>query len=129
MHSIGGLFAIGFVASLVLGAGTMYLFLSKQIGIRQLIYWEGLSVGLLILSVFPGITDWLASLMGVGVRGLFVLTLGLLGAYTLSYNLLFRQYRIEKRIWELSQEIALLRYELEYGSEVQNERSDDNNGL
>jgi len=129
MPFAGGLFAVGFVASLMLGGLTLYLFLSRRISIRQFVFWEGLLLGLLILAVFPGLIDWLASLINVGVRGLFVLAMGLLGVYIIVYNLSVRQHKHEKQVQHLSQEVALLRYQLEYRSEVQDESSGNNNDL
>ncbi len=111
----GGLFVLGFFVALILSGVTLYLFIAERMTVRQFAFWELISVGIIIFTVFPGVLEWVASLVGVTQRGIFVLTMGILGAYVLLYSLTVFQRKSEREIRRLNQEIALLRYEVEYG--------------
>jgi hypothetical protein len=113
----GGLFLIGFVLAIVLAIFTLVAFLKGRLGIRSFALWILLSLVLAGLSLFPQLIDWLAFLISVRVRGLFVLTIGLLVAYILVYASYLSQRTTEKTVQRLSQEVSLLRYRLEYNDD------------
>jgi hypothetical protein len=113
----GGLFLIGFVLAIVLAIFTLVAFLRGRLGIRSFVFWILLSLVLAGLSLFPQLIDWLAFLISVRVRGLFVLTIGLLVAYILVYASYLSQRTTEKTVQRLSQEVSLLRYRLEYNDD------------
>jgi hypothetical protein len=113
----GGLFLIGFVLAIVLAIFTLVAFLRGRLGIRSFVFWILLSLVLASLSLFPQLIDWLAFLISVRVRGLFVLTIGLLVAYILVYASYLSQRTTEKTVQRLSQEVSLLRYRLEYNDD------------
>jgi hypothetical protein len=122
MTFAGGLFVVGFVAALVLAGLTLYLFLSERMTVRQFAFWEAVSVAIVVFTIFPGVLEWTAGLVGVTQRGIFVVTMGVLGAYVLIYSLTVYQRKTEKEIRKLNQEIALLRYQVEYGSDSDDDR-------
>jgi hypothetical protein len=112
----GGLFLVGFVLSVLLATFALLAFLKERLGIRSFVFWMLLSLGLAVLSLFPGLVDSLARLFSVRARGLFVLTVGLLLAYVLIFTSYASQRSTEKTVQRLSQEVSLLRYRLEYGT-------------
>lgn len=121
----GGLFFVGFVLSIALVIFTLFAFLKGRLGIRSFVFWVLLSLGLAVLSLFPEFIDWFALLISVRVRGLFVLTIGLLVAYILIYASYLSQRAMERTVQRLSQEVSLLRYRLEYNV---SEGADANSG-
>lgn len=110
----GGLFFIGLILSVILTILTFLAFWKGRLGIRSFVLWILLSLGLAVFSLFPDLIDLLARLLSVQVRGLFVLTTGLLIAYALIYASYVSQRTIEKTVQRLNQEISLLHYRLEY---------------
>jgi hypothetical protein len=125
----GSLYAVGFVVALGVAGLTLFLFLRERVTVRQLVFWETVSLGVAVLAAFPGLIEWLAGLIGVTQRGIFVLTMGVLGAYALVYYLSVYQRRNEKEIRRLNQEMALLRYQMEYGiGEPRDESRGDDSG-
>jgi hypothetical protein len=113
----GGLFIVGFVVAFAFAGLIFFLFASERVTIKQFIFWELVALGLLVASVFPALTDWAAGLLGITARGIFVLSLAVLGAYVFTFSLSISQRINDKTIRLLIQEIALLRYQLEYGSD------------
>ena len=112
----GGLFIVGFVTALALGAVTVLLFSMGRIGVRQFVFWESMLTGLLIFALAPGAIDFLAGLIGVEARGLFVLAMGLLVVYMVVYSLTVQQRDTDRQVRVLAQELALLRFQQEYYS-------------
>lgn len=110
----GGLFLVGFVVAFVFATLIFYLFATERVTVKQLLFWEFMAAALLAASIFPPLTDWAAGLLGISARGIFVLSMGVLGAYVFTFSLSLSQRNNDRRIRSLVQEIALLRYQLEY---------------
>lgn len=119
---MAGLPFLGLVTAVVLILLTIYLFLKGTVGFRTFLLLEAVLALFILAIVFPQSIDFLMSLLDVGVRGLFVLTVGVLGAYLLLYGLYTAQARQEKMLIESIQEISLLRYRIEFGDAM-----DENN--
>jgi len=111
----GGLFLAGFVLSIILAIFASLAFLRERLGVRSFVFWMLFSVGLAVLSLSPGLVDYLARFVSVQARGLFVLTVGLLLTYVLIFASNASQRNTERIVERLSQEVSLLRYRLEYG--------------
>ena len=79
--------------------------------------------------VFPQLIDFLMGFLKVGVRALFVLTVGVLGAYLLIYGLYVAQIRQEKMMIKLIQEVALLRYQIEHRGAGRKDNEPDVRGI
>ena len=116
MDFAGGLFAVGFITAVAFALLTLYLFIKERMTIQQFLLWECVSVIVLISSLFPRVLEWTAGLIGITQRGIFVLAIGILGAYILIYTLGVYQRRNDQMIRRLNQEIALLRYQIEHSS-------------
>ena len=116
MDFAGGLFAVGFITAVVFALLTLYLFIKERMTVQQFLLWECVSVIVLISSLFPRVLEWAAGLIGITQRGIFVLAIGILGAYILIYTLGVYQRRNDQMVRRLNQEIALLRYQIEHSS-------------
>jgi hypothetical protein len=112
---MAGLPFLGLVVAIILVLLTVYLFLQHTFGFRVFLLLEAALAIFITVIVFPQLIDFLMGFLKVGVRGLFVLTVGVLGAYLLIYGLYVAQTRQERMIIRLIQEVALLRYQVEHG--------------
>jgi hypothetical protein len=99
-----------FVAALF---GIVQLVRHRQLKEKYAILWIVLSLGTIVLLVFPGILFWASDLVGVQVPAnlLFSITLALLAA--VSVHLSWEASRSEERIRRLAEEVALLRLRLD----------------
>jgi hypothetical protein len=109
----GSLFFIGLIVAVVLVVSACVSFYRDAISVRAFIFWTlfGLSIG--SVSVFPGIIDRVAALLGVEARGLLVVTLGLAAALLMLHNNALAIRRLDATSGKLAQEISLLRYQLD----------------
>lgn len=115
MMPVPGLPFLGLVVGVSLALLTAYLFWRRTFSFRVFLLLE-VALAIFVAAIFfPQLTDFLMSRLRVGVRGLFVLTVGVLGTYLLLYGLYIAHIRQEKMIIKLIQEVALLRYQIEYG--------------
>jgi hypothetical protein len=122
---MAGLPLIGLVVAIILVLLTAYLFLRHTFSFRVLLLLEAVLTVFITVVVFPQSIDYLMAFFQVGVRGLFVLTVGVLGAYLLIYGLYIMHTKQERMIVKLIQEIALLRYQIEcQGSERETDTPD-----
>lgn len=110
----GSLFLVGFILAIAIFVASMFALGKGRLGIRGFVLWFFWSASLAIFSFFPGLIDFVAHLLSVQVRGLFVMTIGLVGAYILVYSLYISQRSTERTVQRFCQEISLLRYKLEY---------------
>lgn len=86
---------------------------NKKIDLRYALSWLCLGILLLILDIFPQIVFWLASLMGVEVPSNMVFFMCTILAIVLIYVLTVSVSRLSNKTKRLTQEVALLREEME----------------
>jgi hypothetical protein len=81
----------------------------KKITIIELFFWLGIWGGLIVVVFFPGLTSYIAELVGIG-RGIDVIIYTSIG---LLFYMIFRLYvkleDSEKEITRLVREIALMK--------------------
>ena len=120
----GGLFLIGLTLALLLVLASIVAFRRGIMGIRALALWLVLAIGLAAFSLFPQLIDGLAALFTVRARGFFVLTVGLLVALVMIYGNYLAWKRLDRTVQQVSQDLAILRYEHEYGDTRSDHESD-----
>jgi hypothetical protein len=114
---MAGLPFLGLVVAITLALVTAYMFLRRTFSFRVFLLLEAILAIFITAVVFPQSIDFLMGFFRVGVRSLFILTVGVLGAYLLIYGLYVAQTRQEKMMIKLIQEVALLRYQIEHRGE------------
>ncbi len=85
----------------------------KKIDLRYALPWLCLCVGMLILDFFPGITSWLAELMGVSLPINMMFFLGFCFCLLIIFMITMSLSRMGRKQKQLAQEMALLRRRLE----------------
>lgn len=85
----------------------------KKIDLRYTLSWMCLGVVLLLLDIFPGIMEWLADLIGIKTPSNMVFFFGFILIVILVYSLTTSVSRLSDKSKKLTQEVALLREELE----------------
>ena len=85
----------------------------KKIDLRYALSWICLAVLLLILDIFPHIMEKLAELIGIKTPSNMVFFLGFILLVIVIYSLTASVSRLSNKTKRLTQELALLREELE----------------
>lgn len=85
----------------------------KKIDLRYSLSWMCLAVLLLILDIFPNIMEKLAELIGIKTPSNMVFFLGFILLVIVIYSLTASVSRLSNKTKRLTQELALLREELE----------------
>ena len=85
----------------------------KNIDLRYALPWLCLCVGMLILDFFPGITSWLAELMGISLPINMMFFLGFCFCLLIIFTITMSLSRMVRKQKQLAQELALLRREVE----------------
>ena len=81
----------------------------RKIDLRYALPWLCLCVGMLILDFFPGITSWLAELMGVSLPINMMFFLGFCFCLLIIFMITMSLSRMGRKQKQLAQEMALLR--------------------
>ena len=84
-----------------------------KIDLRYAMPWLCLCVGMLILDFVPGITSWLAELMGVSLPINMMFFLGFCFCLLIIFMITMSLSRMGRKQKQLAQEMALLRRRLE----------------
>ena len=85
----------------------------KTIDLRYALSWMCLAVVILILDIFPEIVFGIASLMGINVPSNMIFFVGFLLLIVMIYSLTVMVSRLSAKTKRLTQELALLREEME----------------
>ncbi len=85
----------------------------RKIDLRYALPWLCLCAGMLILDFFPGITSWLAELMGVSLPINMMFFLGFCFCLLIIFMITMSLSRMGRKQKQLAQEMALLRRRLE----------------
>lgn len=85
----------------------------KKIDLRYALSWICLAIVLLLLDIFPGIMEWMAELIGIKTPSNMVFFFGFLLLVIIIYSLTASVSRLSNKTKQLTQELALLREEME----------------
>lgn len=79
----------------------------KALELKYALIWMGVGIAVLILDIFPGIMEWLASLLGIKLPANMLFFFGFCFALIIIFSLTIVVSRMSVRISELAQELAL----------------------
>ena len=85
----------------------------KKIDLRYALSWMCLAIVLLILDIFPQIMEWAADVIGIETPSNMLFFFGFLLLVIIIYSLTASVSRLSNKTKRLTQELALLREELE----------------
>ena len=96
----------------------MFLFIAnmvrkKKIDLRYALSWLCLAVIILVLDIFPKIVFSFAGLIGISVPSNMVFFVGFIFVVVLIYSLTVSVSHLSVKVKRLTQELALLREEME----------------
>ncbi len=100
------------LTSLVLLAVIVYLIRKRKLREEYSLLWMGVGIAVLVLSLWYGLLKWLTSLIGAvdPTSTLFIFSFLFLLIMSLHFSII--NSKMKDQIKDLTQEIALLRYEL-----------------
>ncbi|MPV87668.1 DUF2304 domain-containing protein [Georgenia ruanii] len=107
----GYVFAICFAVLTVLVIFS--LLRSRHMREKYATAWMLVAVAVLVVAVFPGILDWLAALFGIKTPINLVFFVASLALLLISVQYSVELSRLEERSRKLSEEVAILRAEVE----------------
>ncbi len=81
----------------------------EKLDLKYALPWMTLLVGLLIIDMFPGITEWLAGVMGITLPINMLMLLGLAFSVTIIFFLTSMMSKEIDKQKQLAQELGLLR--------------------
>lgn len=81
----------------------------EKLDLKYALPWMTLLVGLLIIDMFPGITEWLAGVMGITLPINMLMLLGLAFSVTIIFFLTAMMSKEIDKQKQLTQELGLLR--------------------
>jgi hypothetical protein len=84
----------------------------KNLELQYTISWLFLLFVILLVSIFPGILNWLSSVMGIELPINMVFFLGFIFTLIIIYRLTSAVSKMSREITSLTQKIALLEKEL-----------------
>jgi len=115
LYQIIGMF-VGLIAIIL----AILRFREGKMTVGMLILWILIWIGVIYVSLYPGSTNLISAIVGIG-RGLdVVIILGLFGCYYLIFKLYTMIENMEKEITHLVSEIALLREEIGEKKDIEN---------
>ncbi|MFO8056164.1 MAG: DUF2304 domain-containing protein [bacterium] len=110
--------------SLVLLAVIVYLIRKRKLREEYALLWIAVGAVILVLSVWYSLLEWLTALIGAvdPTSTLFIFSLLFLLIMSLHFSII--NSRMKDQIKDLTQEIALLRYESSSSQKQQKEKND-----
>lgn len=104
---------LGIVFALAVLAVIFWLLLTRRLREKYAVLWFVIGLAILVLTVFPGLLDGLAELVGVELPAnlLFILALALLIGVTLHQS--WELSTAEDEIRRVAEEVAILRAEID----------------
>ena len=85
----------------------------NKLELKYALSWIFLGAGILIFDLFPGLTSFLASLLGIEVPINMLFFLGFCFSLLIIFSLTVAVSRLSRRVTKLTQELALLSKKLE----------------
>ena len=94
------------VAALV---GLINLIRRNKLQLKYALLWFGLGIGICVFACFPGLTSYLAGVMGIYTPINMLFFAGFCFSLAIIFSLSVAISRLSERVKKLSQEIALLK--------------------
>lgn len=91
---------------------TLRLFATNRSSIRSTVLWLGIWLSIAIFGLFPQLLDYLRELTMMGNRMFFLFVVAITVLYAMFFAQSNRYEAMERRLARLTQELAILRYEL-----------------
>ncbi len=113
---------IGIIIGIIGIIYTFIRFRESKMSLGMLLIWGVVWVVLIVLSIVPTATIYIANLTGIG-RGLdMILILGLIGCYYLIFRIYNMIENIEENITHIAREIALQRENMDMENKEDEEK-------
>jgi len=81
----------------------------REEDVLSFLVWLAVGIALIVVSLFPGVADYIMALLGMEMRAYTIFTLGILLAYVLLFRLFRLIWRLNRSISELNEELSLLK--------------------
>lgn len=114
-------FALG--ACVLLLVFLVVLLRTRRIREKYALVWVGLAIGVVIVGAFPSAVAWLSGLLGVQTPSNLLFAFALVVLLLVCIQLSAEMTSMEESARTLTEEVALLRLDLERVSQRQNESS------
>ena len=109
-------FKLQIIIALIILAGLIVLvnlIRKNKLELKYALSWIFLGAGILIFDLFPGLTSFLASLLGIEVPINMLFFLGFCFSLLIIFSLTVAVSHLSRRVTKLTQELALLSKKLE----------------
>jgi len=96
------------IAIIILMGTIVNLIRKKSLELRYALVWLLVGTGVLVLSIFPGLMEWLANVMGIFSVMNMLFFLGFCFSLAIIFTMTLAISRMSTRIKDLTQALALL---------------------
>jgi hypothetical protein len=110
---VSNTYVVALIGSLLVLAGIVELLRRRQLGEKYAVLWLVVGVTLLVFTVFPGLSIWLARVLGVAVPTNLLFFVGILFLVGVVLHLSWEVSRLENETRKLAEDQAILRLEFE----------------
>jgi hypothetical protein len=116
---------LGIIGSALILVVLFELLRRRHLREKYAVIWAMVALGVLVLTIFPGLLYSASDLLGVDLPSnlLFFLASMVLMVLTLQHS--YELGRLEDKTRTLAEELALLRLEVERAAQAQHEKADD----
>ncbi len=104
---------IVFGFALLAALQSLRLFVMDRTSIRTTVLWTTLWIGIAVFGLYPALLDHIMAAIQMESRTFFIAVVGLAILYRLQFRSTQERDLLERRVGRLTQEVALLRYQLE----------------
>lgn len=109
-------YAFAVVTCVLVVAFIVALLRSRRIKEKYAVIWMIVAVSIALLAIFPGIAQWLATLVGVQTPINLLFIVAFIVLLAVAIQLSTEVSRLEEEVRTLAEEIALIRQEIGSGS-------------
>ncbi len=81
----------------------------REEDVFSFLIWLIVGTALVVVSLFPGVADYVMTLLGMEMRAYTIFTLGILLAYVLMFQLFRLIWRLNRSLSKLNEELSLLK--------------------
>ena len=101
---------------------TLRLFLRERTGIRSTFFWVMIWIAIGIFGLFPNLIDFLMGATMMRDRMIFVFVVSILAVYAMLFRQNTENFELKRKLNRIAQELACLRYEVEYGTKTETKK-------
>ncbi|MEE8401452.1 MAG: DUF2304 domain-containing protein [Candidatus Hydrothermarchaeaceae archaeon] len=116
---IRGIQVVGLLVGLMFLYQSYRLVKEKKEDVGGFLLWSTVGAGVIVVSIHPGVFDYLLTILQMKERPFAIFTVGILVAYLLLFQTFKLLRTLSENVSKLNESMSILRYEMEKGKKGQ----------